>query len=595
MKKILGLLVFLLVIGSMAMAELPMFYGEEIVVTATRLPRRIFDQPWSSRVFTNKEIRDSGKLNVTELLQHTCGVEMTTQGFFGSVGSAHLRGGTAQQTLILLDGRRINSPTLGSCDLSTIPLDNVERVEVVKTPLSAIYGSDAVGGVINIISKKKDEKRKTTFSLEQGSYSLGNYTLQTSGPNYNVSLNSIYSAGYRANGDYKGENYSASVSSGDFSLNLLRNQNQSGSPYYITYPSLTSRNGNENSYIDLLYSGSADGIRARPYLNILESLYQDPSFFTNDRHLTRTYGFELSKNINGASFGLDLSRDVSESTKSEKHNINRGAAYVEFNQGSVYVGARQDLSSNFASQFSPRVGAVFHPREDLALKASLAGAYRTPTINDLYWKQETFTYVYPDLSTYTYTTIGNPNLKPELGRSLDLSVEKKMAGAELKASYYLNEIENMIRWDNVFGATSSTYTPQNVANARINGLELEAVGNINEYCRLFANYNWQDSQNVTSGKVMDYSPKNKYNLGVAFDNRAMLLSALQRFVGERYADLANTQKLDGYSVTDLLAIRRLNNFNLKFKLDNLFDLVYYEQFGYPSAGRTFSVGVEFNG
>lgn len=590
MKKILGFLMCLLVFGSMAWAELPTFYGEEIVVTATRLPQRIFDQPWSSRVFTNKEIRDSGKLNVTELLQHTCGVEMTTQGFFGSVGSAHLRGGTAQQTLVLLDGRKINSPTLGSCDLSTIPLDNVERIEIVKTPLSAIYGSDAIGGVINIISKKRDEKGRIGLSLEQGSYSLGNYTLQASGANYNLMLNSIYSAGYRANGDFKGENYSASVSSGDFTLNLLRNQNQSGSPYYITAPSLTARNSNENSYIDFSYSDKDKGLLVRPFLNVLDNRFWDSAWATNDRHLTRTYGVEASKSINGVMLGFDLSRDVSESTISEKHNINRGAAYVEFNQGSVYVGARQDLSSNFASQFSPRVGAVFHPREDLALKASLAGAYRTPTINDLYWRRIVDTFL-----GFTYITEGNPNLKPEIGRSLDLSVEKKMAGAEFKVSYYLNETENMIRWNNILTLTGSTYTPQNVANARINGLEFEAAGNLNEYCKIFANYNWQDSQNVTSGRIMDYSPKNKYNLGVVFDNQGMLLSALQRFVGERYADLANTQKLEGYSVTDLLAIRRLNNFNLKFKLDNLFDLVYYEQFGYPSAGRTFSVGVEIGG
>ena len=135
-------------------ADGPLVQMEEVVVTGTRTKEEIKNVPNAVIVIGAQEMAASSAKNVGELLKETSTVDVTGYGSLGSAQSVSIRGSSASQVLVMIDGRPINSITFGSADLSQIPLDNVERIEIVKGPTSHLYGANALGGVINVITKK---------------------------------------------------------------------------------------------------------------------------------------------------------------------------------------------------------------------------------------------------------------------------------------------------------------------------------------------------------------------------------------------------------------------------------------------------------
>lgn len=571
-----AILVF--VFSSLGFAASELFYETEIIVTATKIPQKLSEQPWNAVVIGSSEIQSSGTENVADLLRAKTGVDITRPGYLEAAASVRLRGASSNQTLVLLDGRRINSPILSSCNLSAISLDNVEKIEVVKTPLSAIYGSDAIGGVVNIITKKAGGDKKIDILLEQGSYSLGNYGLKASGKNYLISANSIYTGGIRANSDYDARNYAANFSWNNFSLDLLKHQSRQGVPGPLTSPSLLARQQDDNNYVSLSYATPNGEFKSRAFVNVLGNAYQDPAWATDDTSTGRTFGLEAVRsfvsNWNNLLCGVELRKDVVDGTQFGAHERTTSGIFVQnqafLPRGSLFVGAREEFVSDFNARLNPRVGAVFYPTEDSSLKASWAQAFRAPSPSELYWN-----------------FMGNSGLKPETGQSIDLSFEKSIKDGSATLSYFFNDIENLIRYD------SSTFRMENIDKAEIHGVELGINRRIKENLALFSNYTWQDAQNKTAKKAVNYSPKNKFNVGIEFNHPALLVRLTQNYVGERFADFNNNTKLDGYGKTDLNIVRRMDMFNVKMKAENIFDVGYQETNGYPAPGRVFSVGVEY--
>lgn len=561
-----------------------------IIVTATKLPQEISSQPWNSTVISSQQIESSGAKTVGEILNLVSGLDLSSNGYLGGAATARLRGASSQQTLVLLDGRRINSPTLGLADLGIIPIQNIQKIEIVKAPLSAIYGSDAIGGVINIITKKTSKKRKFSLAYESGEFDTRTYRIQSSGPRHNLSFDNTISSGFRTNSDYDAKNYFASFSLNKLNINFQRNEDAKGSPGSLVFPSSTAREKNENNYIDFSFNRKKAGFSSRSYINILESSYNDPTFFIDSQNKVATYGWEANKTLGDFLLGLDLRRDVSRSNDSGEHSIDAAGIFFQnkFNlkNGFIFAGARSDFFSNSNFELSPRAGIVLFTPRDLILKASWARGFKTPTINDLYWSAQSFAF-----GGMTSTTVGNPNLKSEIGNSFDVSLEKYTEAGSFRSTVYLNQINDMIRWETTTTATSVTYQPINIDDAQIFGVELELIRKLGKNFKTFFNYTWQDAQNKTSGTLITYSPKNKYNLGLIFDNSILSINLTQRFVGERFADLLNSRKLPGYSVTDMNVSRKINRLKISGRVENLFNVNYQEIADYPQPGRRYTVGI----
>ena len=576
--------------------DVPRFYGKEVVVTALRVPRLKSSIPWDTTVITRKDIESSTSLKLGDIIRSTPGVSVRANGGLSSQISARLRGSNSQQVLVLLNGNRINSPALGSFDLGDILLNDVERIEIVKAPLSALYGADAVGGVINVITRKSTAKPETLVSLGYGEFGTQNLSISTSGPHYFLSAASLRSNGFRSNSDYKATDFNLRLFSKYFEAGVKKYEAQKGSPGSLDFLTAQARQSDTNLFYDLIYRADKIGLKASLSQANLDQQYVNPAFALTSRHKTLTNIFNLQQSMGNYVLGLEVRNDLGQSTNSGSHNLDNKAVYVQAQYGPMVIGGREDISSAYGQHFNPRVGFVFNLRSDTLLKTSWGSSFKAPTINDLYWAKTTE----PGWPSGVVTTEGNLGLRPETSQSFDITLEKKInRQITARLSYYTNQIKDMIRWTNISTSTTDAYwTPTNVNNANISGVEFECEKEMGQHFKSFMSFDYQLARDADSGNFIDYSPQNQFSAGVKYsDPNKFNSNIIVKYVGERYTNLANTNKLPSYTVVDLNLSKEMGAWGLKLDIENLFDEGYAESYGfsdvYPMPGRRYNVGVSY--
>ncbi|MFA4905855.1 MAG: TonB-dependent receptor [Candidatus Margulisiibacteriota bacterium] len=603
MKKLSFILLGLLfVFCNLSFAlDLPRFYGEEITVTATRLPQLQLSSPWNVTV-----IKDLGnKVTLGEALREVPGIDVKANGYLGSVTTARLRGSTSQQVLVLLNGRRINSPLLGMIDLNDVLLDNAEKIEVARAPLSALYGTDAIGGVINVITRKTDKEFKLTY----GTYGTQQIKLAYGG----ATLGYVRSEGFRQNSDYTAQNFQQTLSWNDLDLKLNfynadkgvpRVPNLESDPYSASTPN--DRQKDQNLFADLLYKRQAGPVstQARFYQNQLYEQFHSYNFFTlafdDTDYRTIQQGVELqqtldvSKNSN-LIYGIEARQDRGASFYAGDHTVSNYAGFGQIQLGNrsfnLVAGTRMDKHSTFGYTMNPRVGVSALVPGDLTLRASLGNAFKAPTLNDLYWNDP------------VWQMFGNVDLLPEKSQTAELGLSKIFFDRlDLALNYYTTSITDLILWD--WDITTNITRAKNVGAVEVRGTECEGTYKLSPLLDLFANYSWERSEDVKDvtaayvGKRTPYSPEDKFNVGLkAAEHLKIVLS----HVGERFADGGNTIKLPGYTVVNIWAGRKVSGLDASLSIDNLTNQVYYESVGYhpttfaqlkyPLPGRRVTVSI----
>ncbi|GAI40874.1 unnamed protein product, partial [marine sediment metagenome] len=241
---------------------------EKIVITATRTPHLLKDVPVSTTVITEKEIEQTGASTVAEALENVAGMRVTAYGGPGSLTTAHIRGSAAHQVLVLMDGRELNSAASGTVDLGFLPVQNIERIEVVRGPFSSLYGANALSGVINIITKPAPEKRQTEIRASYGTYETSEYTLTHGGKldktGYSLTAKLGDSAGDRENSGCNETHATAKLTyevndSSGFSLLAGYSHRDSGVPGSTTYPTPSAREEDKRNFLDLSYHKDLKG------------------------------------------------------------------------------------------------------------------------------------------------------------------------------------------------------------------------------------------------------------------------------------------------------------------------------------------------
>jgi len=269
--------------------DLPHFEGQEVVVTALRMPVLSDKSPWKTTVLTSDEF----KTTLYQTLTDAAGADVRATGYLGSSATARLRGGTSQQVLVLKDGMRVASPLLGLTDFNDWLLSDIEKIEIVKAPLSSIYGSDATGGVINIISKNPDKDEKK-INLSYGTYNTRNYEVLLGG-NFNqigilTSLNEIKSDGFRENSAYKayginhkfifGDKLHIDINYYDADKGVPGVPTSSSDPYSASTPG--DRQKDKNLFFNLRFNDSKEDttVEIKTYSNFLNSDLHQYNFAT---------------------------------------------------------------------------------------------------------------------------------------------------------------------------------------------------------------------------------------------------------------------------------------------------------------------------
>ncbi len=601
--------------------EAPTFRGEEVVVTASRMPQLISMVPASITIITSREIEILGAKNIGDVLNYTYGTYSRTTGYLGSQVSGSIRGSTYQQTLILIDGQRINSPLLGGYDLGALPVDNIEKVEIVRGPASALYGADAVGGVINIITKKAAVDRPFKLVLSSGISERGGNDIRftasgvTDALNYTFSAGKTFSPGFmpatseemRENSDYLSEKLSGDISQNfggwfDLGMGFDVNDSKKGVPGSLTFPTPTTRQEDNDRHFRLTTRTKVSDIWSvslNSSYGVLEQKFSaDPPAEPYDKYYSYSSQYELQNDLklSGSdlfNIGAEYRDDRARSALTGDHGVTNKAVFVQeqhfFPSGlSAFLSARFDEHSIYGDTASPRAGLLYRPNESSSVWLSYSEAYRAPTLNDLY--------AFYEDPIYGIISRGSTSLKPESSKSTEMGFSTKLnGGLELRGSCYSSSVRDLIQWVDVSGVWM-TWEAQNVSSAYISGYEVGLTYHLSSDTKCFVNYTGLYATDGKTRNYLPYRPRTKYNAGVeycdAYDNSAGIIF---NHVGERYDDAPNLRKVPAYIVTDINLRRRLSDGVLVTAgAKNFFNEDFQDTLDYPMPGRIYTFGVQYD-
>lgn len=583
--------------------QVPRFYGQEVVVTATRRLQLKSESPAKVVVITKKDIEASGATNLYQALRYAEGLDLKISGGLGAQSTVRLRGSAAEQVLLLVNGQRISSPLLGLSDLTDLMVDDVKQIEIVYGSASSLYGSAASGGVVNIITKDYEPLAKPQLEYGFDSYGGEQISLSLGANNYFVSVASSLTPGFQTNSDYIGTKYQGKFKvsfnervAANVGLNgYLANR---GVPGSLVYPTPNTRQSDWNNYFngDLnidLSSKLKTNIKGR-YASFQQRFNANPALYANEKYDAESLGLEVKNDLTvnpgqRLIIGGEFCFDGSDSDMAGKHKINNQAFYFQSEsnlsrQLLLNLGLRVDRHSVAGQSLSPRVGLVFQAKRDLVLRSSFGRAFRAPTLNELYW--------YYNDPVWGIITRGNQNLKPEESQSFDVGLTKDFGqSCQVNLTGYISKYANLIKWVDISGVWA-TWEAQNVSAAESIGAELSFKKKFTAACSAFVNYSYENSTDNSTGKKLVYSPVHKSNAGLVYDSKDNLSGAVYlRYVGERFDNAANTNLVPAYTVADLRLWQRISEVKVMVGVENLFNAQYQDTLNYPMPSRKYVLSV----
>lgn len=589
-----------------------------VVITATRQPQRADELLASVDQIDREEIERAGPGTVLDLLARQPGVQVAANGGPGKTSSLYLRGANANHTILLIDGVRVGSVTSGQPSLESIPLSQIERIEILRGPASAMYGADAVGGVIQIFTKKGEGPALVeafggvgtlgTTQLGAGvsgstgpwSYALraaeyetsgvsarkGPYPAQTVRHNYNPALDADRD-GFRSRTLAARLGYTLAPGH-ELGLNLIRIDSRNwydgggynarggadvGNDAATEVIALESRNrlaDNWQSTLRLAQSkDESTGFRGTSRYNSK----QEQLLWQNDIKLavgSLMLAYEhLEQSADSTTTYTVKSRDISSFMAGWN-----GALGNHLLQANL----RHDSNSQFGDKLTHVLGYGYRITPQLRTNASLGTSFKAPTLNDLYYVDSGGNH-------------GDPNLKPEEGRNRELALRYDAAGTRAAVVYFDNKIDNLIQW----GASAPTwaYVPTQTSEARIKGWEF-AYGALLGAWEVTASLDLVDPRNEATDKLLARRARETARLGVTRSFGALTVGSEVFGSGKRFDDAANTRRLGGYGLVNLFAHYKLDrNWQLEARANNLFDKDYTLANGYNTLGANVFVGVRY--
>jgi len=575
----------------------------EVVVTAERMPSKVMSTPADVTVITAEDIEAHHYADVAEALSNVNGVLISSG---QSNGDQEVIINGEQRVVVLIDGQRLNndqgSNTRASVSLGMLPsVKNIERIEIIKGAGSALYGSDAVGGVVNIITKK-GSKPATTLDINTGSFGTHNYELTNQGSEKDWSwfvTAGIQKRSYfkyknnagedvrKTNSDYSNKGLSLSVRkkfSDSDSLQLMFTHRQKDMGVYddelnrqehnYNYGSLTY-NFKENQPVPGFIRYSAN----------YKSTYFYGKFDTHTHSLEYQNGWQLGDNhkvVAGAEWNQSASSNLNE-LAGNYHNkiVTTQALFLQDtikldNKWTFVPGVRVDHHSMFGTHWSPKAAVNFQPDNQTKLYASWGRVFKAPTVDDLYYYNT------------TYGMLGDPNLKPESGHVETVGFTHEFSEAAiLDMSYFWSELHNHIKWNYMI----YPMYPVNYPYEKKHGINLSLRGNLADRWSYNVGYSYIGCE--TDDVSIAYYEPNGYRLGLQYSYDRWKAGIDGRF-GSGLDSAAYGR--NNYAIWDFSTdYAATDNLNIYFKINNLTNQIYYvPNKNYPIQGRFFQVGMKLS-
>ncbi|MFA5168676.1 MAG: TonB-dependent receptor [Candidatus Omnitrophota bacterium] len=576
---------------------------EKIVITSSRTPQNPDEVTRTVDVITAQDIAESDARDLSTLLTQLTSININSYGGPGAVKTLRMRGSTASQVLVLMDGRPLNNPRDGEVDLNLIPLTNIERVEIVHGPGSSLYGQGAMGGVINIITKNPPlEKQETMLSTEYGTFNttLERFLYGAAAGNLGALITGEYgySSGYRENSAYETKNGSAKITykineSHDLVFSTALVNQLAGTPGSTAYPDSDDKQKTVTSFYDLtwIFKPSRDASLSLKVYQSNDQLTfaEHTTTFSKSVHTTKAIGADLQSNyrflenlLGIAGFNYVINTNASTDTGKHKYDLKAGFLEIQWDALEnlhINTGARVDDYSNFGSQVDPSLSCAYQFNDHVTFRSAVGRSFRAPTFNELYWPNDGW-------------SEGNPNLKPETGISEEIGADIRwLDRIRTGLTFYRTEYDDLIIWAE---DTPYFWTTKNVDRAMIYGVECQNVVALTDHLSWEINYTFLSAKNSDTHKELPYRPHHKIDHKLTWrNNDGLVCSATAEWVGSRFSDSANTTKVKGYFVVGLSLSKTINRHATYFaRIDNMLAKKYEVMNGYPQPGFSFTNGIK---
>ncbi|MCQ8878904.1 TonB-dependent receptor [Pseudoalteromonas shioyasakiensis] len=591
-----------------ASAEQPI---ERITVTANKFEQSINDVLASVAVIERSEIEASNVRDLPSLLATQVGFQVNANGGFGQNSGVSLRGSSSRHTLILVDGIRTGSATLGYKSIGNIPLNSIERIEIIKGSRAAVYGSDALAGVINIITR---QSQALIFDATFGSDTYQNY--QVAGTTVIDAVTASFNAGIEKTDGfdvlqgvapdedgYENKNIGFNIGYVNESMGELIARGQYSEGYaqydsaYSPVDSTVENNDFENYQLGLgwkksfgQHSHSIDIALANDGSDNSRVDYTGATVidaFETKRQQVDYNGLYSINDEFDVSGGVNWYKDDISGTSGDYSKDSREVfagfvgAYYDNEKVLGNIALRYDDDQYFGDETTYTIAAGYRLHKNATVRVSQSSGFKAPTFNDLY-----------------YPLSGNPNLVPETSVNQELGLNLSFSQATVSVSIFRNDIENLIAWaPNAAG----NWQPTNINEARNEGVEFSFSNQLFGFDNQL-NFTYLDAENTETGVAQTYVSPRTINWSVAKQWDNFDAGFNMQYRSDRQGKVT---KLSSYTLWNLTANYQLND-SLSFsaRVENLFDKQYNavdssmdyttgEVFYYNTADRRFFVGASY--
>lgn len=568
----------------------------KVVVTASRTPQPLSSVLADVSILEREDIERSGLSGMADLLARLPGIEFARNGGPGTATSVFVRGAEARYTAVYLDGVRIDSQSTGGAVWEQLPLDQIDRIEVLRGPAAAVYGSDAVAGVVQLFTRRGQGAAQPTVALTAGSANTLQGQAGVSGSvqalDYALSATRGRSSGFDARTaavnhqpDRDGWERSALQGRLGYQLNTAQRLEASLLATHLNSDydsSLTADDRNRHSLRSgrlAWQAGWSEQARTQVQLGTSRSTYEtQPSFYRTEttlqdltlqheqrlsaaHHLTTTLERRTDELFNPAG-------GTNAALTGRRHQDAIGLGWRgDFGAHGLQAHLRHDEDSEFGGKSTGSLAWGWHLTRQWRLSASTATSFRAPTL-------------YQRFSQY-----GNAALVPESGRNMELALRWAAAGHEASLTTWRNRVTHLINFGAPGPCASTFGCYENVGRAQLDGITLAARTRWAGVA-LRGSLDWHDPRNADTDRVLQRRARQLATFGAETVRAGWTLGTEVQAAGRRYENAANTQSLGGYALVNLFVSTPLRpDLVLQARLDNLTDKHYELARTYATAGR----------
>jgi len=581
----------------------------DVFVTATRTPISKNNVIADVTTISSEDIERAGSSSLPELLQRQPGIEISNLGGPGKVSTIGIRGTSSTHSIVLVDGIRLSAATTGFSAIEHIPLSQIEKIEIVRGPASSLYGQDAIGGVIQIFTKKGVDGFKPYVDIGYGSYNTSNFKSGVRAGNnqttYAINFAAMNTDGFSAfvpnpanaanskNLDKDGyKNYSLSSSlshkiNQDYEIDLQyflsKGKNQFDNPFANLSPLFHGNYRNEikletyaaniKGQINKIWqssiklSQSTDKYLDLQKNNLVTFIDEDG---VNDLYKTTQDQLSWQNNIALPRGSITLlydflkqrikTTDLYEKTQRTNHGVMVGYSLIE-DKHNFQTNFRKDFNSAYDDAITGNIGYAYSINSNWTVSSSYGTAFVSPSFNFLY-------------SLSSPWAFGNPNLKPEKSKNIEGSVRYRDDSGSMSLTMFQNKIDDLIIYDGDNAVQFSRTNTRNINEALIKGFTISGDQFFGHF-QIKGSATGQSAKNEDTDKYLPRRASLIGNISLNYYIGHWNIGVEETFSGNRFDNATNTVNLSGYALTNLVADYKINDkLKLNLRLNNVFDKDY---------------------